>query len=267
MLAKTNKHPRDEKIVFQEEGHQYTITGLTEHPISVTTLIHLFFPEFDADVVIPKMMARNWANSKYFGMSPEAIKTLWEKNGEEASHAGTLMHADIERFLNQETVLNPTCTEHQYFQCFWKGFQVVNPCYVPYRTEWLVFDEERKISGSIDCVLKHVETGAVTILDWKRSKEIKKENRFEQGFPPFEHLPNCNFSHYTLQLNIYRHLLETKYEQRVAAMYILVFHPNAESFALHVVEKYDIAGIWTELTEKAWVKFLAHPKEHKILEI
>jgi len=214
------------------------------------------------------MKSRNWAASKYFGQTKEVIKAGWDKNGEEASKAGTAMHADIEHFLNQEPILTPDCSEFRYFMAFWQGFQSVNPTYEPYRTEWLVYDEDKKLAGSIDCVLKHKVDGSVVILDWKRSKEIKKSNTFESGFPPFHKLPSCNFYHYTLQLNIYRHLLESKYGQRVAAMYIVVLHPNNATFEIHTIEKYDIASIWDELLQKCW-EYIAkngHPGDnHKLL--
>jgi ATP-dependent exoDNAse (exonuclease V) beta subunit len=248
LLARVNYHPRDDQITFVEEGHVYTVQGMEGHPTSVTTLIHHFFPEFNADMVIDKMMrSRNWLNSKYYGKTKEQIKEEWKMSGEEASRLGTLMHADIENFLNQEPVLNPDSIEFGYFMKFWEGFQIVNPTFKPYRTEWLVFDEDKKIAGSIDCTLSD-DKGNIVILDWKRSKEIKKTNNFEKGLGPLSMLDNCNYNHYTLQLNIYRHILETRYEKRVVGMFIVVFHPNNEAFQVHTINKFDVASVWDELT-------------------
>ena len=103
MLSEINPHPRDSKIVFQDEGHLYTIEGLKGHPISVTTVIHKFFPEFDADKIIDKMMKkRTWEDSKYYGLNPEEIKNQWKENGQSASKLGTVMHKAIEDFINEE---------------------------------------------------------------------------------------------------------------------------------------------------------------------
>lgn len=247
-LAQQYPHVRDGMITFQEEGHIYTVVGMTGHPTSVTTLIHHFFPEFNADEVIDKMMrGRNWRNSKYYGRTKQDIKDEWERNGKQASELGTLMHADIENFLNSEPVLNPDSIEFGYFLKFWEGFQAVNPAFQPYRTEWLVFDEDKKIAGSIDCTLSDAH-GNIVILDWKRSKEIKKSNSYEKGKGPLSGLDNCNFNHYRLQLNIYRHILETRYAKHVVGMYIVVFHPNNPTFEVHGFEKFDVATVWDELT-------------------
>lgn len=247
-LAQLNRHERDSKIVFFEEGHIYNVEGMEGHPTSVTTLIHHFFPEFNADLVIDKMMqGRNWTSSKYYGKTKEEIKEEWSRSGEEASKLGTLMHADIENFFNSEPIKNPDSIEFSYFMKFWDGFQIVNPTFKPYRTEWLVFDEDRRIAGSIDCVLQD-DKGNIVILDWKRSKEIKMNNRFEKGKGPLAGLDNCNYNHYMLQLNIYRHILETRYDKKVAAMFIVVLHPNNDTFQVHPITKFDVASIWMELT-------------------
>jgi len=81
-LAKKNAHPRDADISFEEGPHIYTVLGERGTYTSVTTWNHGHFSHFDADAVIDKMMAgRNWNNPdyKYYGMTREEIKAMWEK--------------------------------------------------------------------------------------------------------------------------------------------------------------------------------------------
>ena len=49
------------------------------------------------------------------------------------------------------------------------------------------------------------------LFDWKRSKQIKKENRYRKGKHPLNHLDDANYWHYALQLNIYKYILEKNY--------------------------------------------------------
>lgn len=249
-LGIINKHERDDKIIFEEKEHIYTIEGIDEKPISVTTLIHSHFPHFDADKVIDKMMnGRNWENSKYFGMKKEEIKKLWDKNGAEASNLGTLMHADIERFLNDEAPLNPNTTEFGYFRNFYEDFKSDFPEYKPYRTEWVVYDEDRMVAGSIDCIMSD-DDGNIIILDWKRSKEIKESNPYEKGFGVFSTFDNCNYNHYTFQLNIYKHILETKYNKKVKYMFIVVFYPENDDYLIYNMQNYDLSSSWEKITSR-----------------
>ena len=49
------------------------------------------------------------------------------------------------------------------------NFIADHPHLKPYRTEWMIFDEDVKIAGSIDFVSEN-DDGTLTIYDWKRCK-------------------------------------------------------------------------------------------------
>ena len=247
LLAQKNPHPRDSNIQFFEEGHEYKIVGFDKKPTSVTTLIHHYFPEFDADVIIDKMMSsKNWPNSKYFGKTKEQIKEEWDKNRDEAAKQGTIMHKGIENFFNEEPVENRDSKEFQMFLNFWNDMMAQYPTLKIYRTEWLVYDESIGLAGSIDCVLED-DKGNLYILDWKRSKEIKTENKFDKGKAPFDNYDHCNYWHYSLQLNFYRHILQTKYNKKVVFMMLVVLHPNQSSYSCHSVLDIDLTSVWSTL--------------------
>lgn len=256
LLARINAHPRDANIIFEEmvDGvnvHRYTLTigDKVVNPKSVTTLIHDYFPKFDADKIIDNMMrGRNWTSSKYYGMTKDEIKDKWTKDGREASGLGTIMHNDIEYFFNQEPVLYPDTIEHSYFQSFWSEFQKMYPQFQIYRTEWLVYDEDVNVSGSIDCVLSD-QNGNLILLDWKRSKDIKKVNKYQKAFPPFDNLDDCNYSQYSLQLNFYRHMLERKYNKNVIYMMLVIFHPNNPTYICEPVSHIDLNDIWPSINK------------------
>ena len=223
-LAKKNQHERDAHISFDEGPHIYTIDGDTGF-MSVTTWNHSHFPHFDADAIIEKMMnSRNWPDSKYFGQTPQQIKALWKKNGIEASKAGTKMHYDIECFYNDEEVeVDEDCVEFDYFLQFEND---IGSKLEPYRTEWMVWDKELRLAGSIDMVFRN-EDGTLLIYDWKRCKDIKKENKFQSSITScIDHLPDTNFWHYSLQLNTYKYMLEKNYGEKVVGMYLVCLHPN-----------------------------------------
>ena len=39
-------------------------------------------------------------------------------------------------------------------------------------------------------------------------------------------MPNSNFWHYSIQLNMYKTILETKYGKKVTGLYLVRLHPN-----------------------------------------
>ena len=223
-LQKRHGHERDKQIKFTEKGHIYTIDGDSNYT-SVTTWNHSHFPKFNAEKIITKMMkSKNWENGPYFGMTKKEIKDLWNKNGREAAEAGTKMHLDIECFYNNmEVEVEEDCVEWKYFEEF--EDEIGNDL-EPYRTEWMIWDKEMRLAGSIDMIYENAD-GSLQIYDWKRCKEIKKVNRWDSALTEcISHLPDVNFWHYSLQLNTYKWMIEKNYGKKVSDMYLVCLHPN-----------------------------------------
>ena len=192
----------------------------------------MFFPHFDPDATIKKMMrSPKWPQSKYYGMTAQAIKDQWSNSGKEASEAGTAMHLGIEQFHNSaEDIIDPAVKETpewRYFQNYWRECR---DDLEPYRTEWEVWSEDHKLAGSIDMIYRKKSDGTFVIYDWKRSKDIKTDSPFEKGYAPVDHLPNTNYWHYTLQLNVYRWFLQTHYGLKVSDLYLIILHPDNKNY-------------------------------------
>jgi ATP-dependent exoDNAse (exonuclease V) beta subunit len=256
ILSARNVHPRDKHIKFFEEGHKYIVDLEPDVKYtSVTTWIHEYFEKFDSDKIIKKMMSGSgWREGhKYWGMTPEQIQTQWNTNKESVSSAGTDLHFEIECFNNDSRLtfdytnkellqiylsdlknkLPELPLEWQYFINFVNG----HPHLKPFRTEWTVFNEDIKISGSIDMVYEN-QDGTLSIYDWKRCKNITRINKFNKFalHPSICHLPDSNFWHYALQLNTYKYIIETKYDKTIKKLYLVRLHPEAEEKNYELIE-------------------------------
>jgi len=225
MLAIKNSHSRDANITFEEGPHIYTIHGDKSYT-SVTTWNHRHFEKFDSSKIVramlrgPKMQDPTY---KYFGMTQQQILDQWEQNRNEASQAGTKMHYDIECFYNGEQVANDSI-EFSYFKKFVEAYSHLKP----FRTEWMVYYEELKIAGSIDMVFEN-EAGDLLIYDWKRCNEIENDKGVYTKYAKTDciaHLPDTNFWHYALQLNMYKTIIEHKYGKKVVELCLIRLHPN-----------------------------------------
>ena len=225
-LAKLNEHERDKNITFEEGPHIYTVCGDRGGFTSVTTCHHHHFSDFNADAVITNILkSKKWGTDptyKYYNMSREAIKQMWDNKRDAASGAGTKMHYDIECHYNEMDVTNDSI-EYGYFKQFLSDFSHLKP----YRTEWMIYHEELKLSGSIDMIFENPD-GTLQIYDWKRCQEIQHETAFGKYAvtPCISHLPDTNFWHYALQLNVYKMILEQKYGKRVTTLCLVCLHPD-----------------------------------------
>ena len=255
VLENRNSHERDSLIKFYARGHKYEITTDPKSKYtSVTTWNHQQFPKFDADAIIANIFkSKSWGpDHKYWGQSAEEIKASWKSNGDSVAGAGTNLHERIECFMNDKRFkFNYTHKElHEIYDSDnrnkideaieWEYFlQFVrdHPDFTPYRTEWMIFDEELKLAGSIDMVYENPD-GTLAIYDWKRSKDITQINTWKKfaSNPLISHIPDTNFWHYALQLNTYKAIIERKYGKIVTKLCLVRLHPDIKEQTYELLE-------------------------------
>jgi len=109
---------------------------------------------------------------------------------------------------------------------------------VPHRMELRVFSPELRICGSIDGLFYHPRRKVYYMIDWKRAKAIRRQAfQGKRGKGPCAGMPDCNFSHYALQQNLYKWMLERGTNGRItiAHMFLAVFHPTHDAWECYTV--------------------------------
>ncbi len=232
LLSSKNHYERDERIQFSDSDHTYLIDKKNK-AVSVTELIGRYFPKFDKEF---------WANKESIktGKPKNEILKKWDDLGKKARDLGTELHEQIENFYNSKEYIRSK--ELDKFFKFHKNH--IQDKYKPHRTEWRIFDEDKNLAGTVDMVYEK-ENGELFIFDWKRSKKIinsdgsiEKNNPFENGLNGLSHLPSSDYVKYCLQQNIYKNILESKYDKKVSSMNLLILHPHLENYHIIQVESF-----------------------------
>tara|TARA_B100002052_G_C15712189_1_gene520120 strand:+ start:85 stop:822 length:738 start_codon:yes stop_codon:yes gene_type:complete len=232
LLSSKNHYERDERIQFSDSDHTYLIDKKNK-AVSVTELIGRYFPKFDKEF---------WANKESIktGKPKNEILKKWDELGKKARDLGTELHEQIENFYNSKEYIRSK--ELDKFFKFHKNH--IQDKYQPHRTEWRIFDEDKNLAGTVDMVYEK-ENGELFIFDWKRSKKIinsdgsiEKNNPFENGLNGLSHLPSSDYVKYCLQQNIYKNILESKYDKKVSSMNLLILHPHLENYHIIQVESF-----------------------------
>jgi hypothetical protein len=117
----------------------------------------------------------------------------------EAMKNGTKIHKDIENFY-AKGIMNTDSKEFGFFQQFIKDQDYL----VPYRTEWSVYDEKIKLSGTIDMVYKNKDD-SYSIYDWKCTNYLNDNDK----------------RRYSLQLNLYKKIIESNYGLKIKHLFLL----------------------------------------------
>lgn len=188
---------------------------------------------------------------KYFPKTEETTQTKQKLAQNEIDRmAGIKMHEVIETLLvdNEYCPLSEELKEEFFveilqFEKFYKDFE----WYPHGDQEFPVQSLSLKISGVID-FLSFDEEGNVWIIDWKRTRNIYFSNNGKMGTSIFSEYEDCNYNHYTIQLNLYRHILEKEYlingnVPKVRGMSIVCFHSDVDDYERHDIPVIDVSGI------------------------
>ena len=216
-------------LIFKPEHHEYE--SVDEEKIlwtSVTSFISKLKKPFDADVISVKS-AKN-KKSKWYGMTPLAIREAWAHESKRATDLGTWYHNQRE---NDICDLNTIEREGLSIPIF-KPIEIDGIKYAPDQKleegvypEHMVYLKSAGICGQSDLV--EVVNGKVNITDYKTNKEIKTEGFTSwEGITqklsaPVSHLDDCNLMHYALQLSMYMFII-IKHNPRLSPGKLLIHH-------------------------------------------
>jgi len=222
-------------IVFNAEDHSYKSIDGAEgiNWTSVTTLISSLKKPFDAKAIAAKVTKNK--RSKWYGIEPKTIEQIWKNEADRAVTLGTYYHnqreadlcslASIEREGVTVPVISPS-GEHDGIR--YAPLQKLDPGVYP---EHMVYLKSAGICGQSDLV--EVVNGKVNIIDYKTNKEIKTESFVnwegisEKLLTPVDHLDDCNFNHYALQLSIYMYII-LKHNPKLKPGRIFIHHITFE---------------------------------------
>jgi hypothetical protein len=274
-LEMKNPHPRDERIVFiggndpsedmgsSDGPHRYYLDGSCRHLMSVTTFLKLFFTPFNAELQAKRtLQTKTFADChhrpsyRYYGCNTwEDVQRVWNRD----ANMGTLVHANAECDLNGEpyTVIKENVKPLQQFKKLFADEKWVQ--WQPFRTEWSLFDEETLITGQLDyAAMANYSRGELVLFDWKRSEAIRDSN-FERysggsqrvggygGKGPCQKLEDCNYIHYSLQLNIYAYMVRKHYGLNVVKMFIIQLHPKNKDNTARVYQVPNLMSVVEEM--------------------
>jgi len=228
---------------------------------SVTEFAESLFPPFVPDQVVQGMRNKSsYVNNRGEQMSDESILRLWKVDGEYASLLGTAMHSTIENFLNARQKLedlsnfaipiaegdpyddeipearrrNSTILDWLHIDQLLEHMETHNLELVC--TEKCLFDPELMLAGTVDALFRNTVTGELLIYDWKRRPGMTGDpaNKHENVYKftkcdlgsPLAGLRSTQYTHATVQLNLYREILRRSEGLIVTGMCIVTIYPE-----------------------------------------
>lgn len=168
-------------IHFDPQHHKYTDSDGQEY-LSVTRLLSRMFP-FDKETIAEKVISN--PNSRYFGMEPADVLQEWA----DSATLGTEVHEAVEAWINKKTSPENAVMASMVEQFGRLRFEG------PLLAETLVWDSSLRLAGTVDIIEERDDL--CLVWDIKTSKAIAGDVLLK----------------YSMQLEIYRHLVELRFEK------------------------------------------------------
>ena len=208
MPSSTTVEHNNVKMTFTEHDHSY-VDSTGRKYTSVTTLVGMGFEKFDAEAVAKMKAARDGGDWK-------ELTKKWARIGESASNFGTRLHENCEyQILGEENRMhNPIDVKEKInFELAYEAVKRLkeDAFAIKFEPEKLIFSPKLGISGSIDLLITYKD-GNYGIFDWKNIKGISTTgfNGKHGILEATRNIPDSNYWHYALQLQMYEIILKVE---------------------------------------------------------
>lgn len=229
-------------INFNPALHSYAIAD--KEAKSVTATLKSLVKAFDSVY---------WAEKKALdlGITSEEILKKWETTAKISKVKGTLVHSYIESIFKANEFGYPEdfILNEFGFDPIQDAFNTILPQVDKFikdihekmysvATEFIVGDADALICGTIDQIFYNKKSGKLEIWDWKTNKEIKTTSRYYH-LAPISHIPDTELDHYSLQLSMYKEILERNTEAEFGESYLTWFNENNNEYRIFRAHDYS----------------------------
>jgi len=223
-------------VTFFDEPHKYFVDG--KELISVTTIIHKYQEEFNKEY---------WSNykSEQFSIDQKEILRAWEFINKKGTIKGSAIHDYAENLFQnkkyeypKQLILNefgfdPVQREYEitkkHVDRFYKDS---HKKLIPIRTELVVYDRESLIAGMLDMLFWNVKIKEFQIWDWKTNKDFTSEMKSRHLIGDLFMLEDCDLEIYSLQLDMYKKIIEKNTPIKLGKSFIVWFSHNNDNYKI-----------------------------------
>lgn len=228
-------------VEFKSESHTYLIKG--KEACSVTTFLESFVKPFDKEY---------WAlvKAQSLGLTPQELISKWEYSSNLSKCKGSVFHSYIECILNKTNFTYPQQeivyifghdpiqdAFHKTIPLIQKFIDDIENKMVPVASEFIVGDEEYLIGGTIDQLFYNYKSKQLEIWDWKTNKDIKLNSKYFH-LSPIEHICDSDLDRYSLQLSLYKFILEKNTGLSIGNCYLTWFNESLTNYKIFKCKDY-----------------------------
>jgi hypothetical protein len=198
---------------------------------SVTKAISSIEPHFDSEGVAQAIVNQSddVKQERYIGMTKLQILDYWQVLNDEANVYGSKVHDIVERYLKANKWWFP---DDELAKKVIAGYETLKIDEgVKMHPERIMFSEEYELAGMSDLIID-IDPVYFDVGDWKTNRVFNFYNPYghETLNKPFDHLQNCQWSIYTIQLSTYALMYEMETGRKCRQIWIGYWDKTIETF-------------------------------------
>ena len=222
-------------FVFYDDGHYYECKG-KRVGISVTTFIHEFCNEFDAEGMAEKVANRDgktiqqvleeWAYKRDFSCEKGTTCHEWSQSLWSGAEYKPLLYDESKEYLNAVIKIRSQAVN------FKNDYQEHLEHLID---ELPIGSEEYDIASCVDHLFYNKLTGGLVLVDYKTNSLMDGYNKkaYKKAMKvPLSHINDDALHHYHIQLSIYKYLIEKYTGLKVDEMFIVYMSENIENYEI-----------------------------------
>jgi len=214
--------PIEHVYIHRKTGKKYN---------SVTKAIASIEPHFDAEAV--SLAIENQSDDvkqeRYIGMTQTQILDYWQMLNDEANTYGTMVHDIVEKYLKSDKWWFPKDELTQKVINGYENLKIDEG--IRMQPERIMFSEEFELAGMSDLIID-IDDTFFDVGDWKTNRVFNFYNPYgyETLHKPFDHLQNCQWSIYTIQLSVYAYMYEMETGKKCRQIWVGYWDKTIETF-------------------------------------
>ena len=222
--------PKNKEPIFNEKSHKYIDPEDGFIYRNVTSWLENFKPHFDFDAISQAVANRD-------GLDVEQVREDWTNKKVTSANFGTNFHKIFEQYYTTGKIID------KKFINVVKEFDSLELIDLKNKKvlfEKRVFNKDLGIAGTSD-IVSISKNGTFDIADFKTNKRFRFTGVSKNDFyllPPINHLPNCEYFLYALQLTMYAMLFESMSGLKPGRLTVFWYYRNNAS------DYNDLNGEW-----------------------
>ena len=187
-------------------------------------------------------------------VTEEDIKKLWKYKNNHATFEGSTLHNYIENYLNNKIMPEPKeSPEGLKFEEIEETYNVMKGYFhnfyndtvgkgklIPIKSELVVGDKDLMLCGMVDQLFWNEKYQCLQIWDWKTNTKLRMKDNFGNKMKDCLYmLDQCEFNTYSLQLTIYKKIIEKNTNLKLGTSHLVWFNEENDNYKIINCEDYS----------------------------